>query len=196
MSESENKFAEDARRAAEVMRRGGVVVYPTDTVWGIGCDATNDAAVRRIYEIKQRSDHKAMIVLASSPQEVERYTDGMPDIAFDLMDAAEGGRPLTIVYDKGRLLAPSLLGADGSVGIRVTSEPFSHSLCRAMRRPIVSTSANISGQPAPALFSEIPQEILDAADYVVECRRGETQRHRPSAVIRLTNDGVVSVIRK
>ncbi|MDE6125637.1 MAG: threonylcarbamoyl-AMP synthase [Muribaculaceae bacterium] len=189
-------FAAEARRAAEVMKRGGIVVYPTDTVWGIGCDATNDEAVRRIYEIKRRDDHKAMIVLASSPAEVERYTEGVPEIAFELMEAAEGSRPVTIIYDKGRMLAPSLLGPGGSVGIRVTCEEFSRELCRAMRRPIVSTSANISGEPAAALFSEISREILDAADYVVECRREETERRRPSSVIRLTNDGVVTIIRE
>ena len=193
--EFSNSYAEEAKRAAEVMRRGGIVVYPTDTIWGIGCDATNDEAVRRVYEIKRRADHKAMIVLVGSPAEVERYTDGVPDIAYELMEAAEGSRPVTIIYDKGRMLAPSLLGPDGSVGIRVTCEPFSRALCRAMRRPIVSTSANISGEPAEALFCEISQEILDAADYVVGCRRDETDRHRPSSVIRLTNDGVVSILR-
>lgn len=191
-----DNFAEEARRAAEVMKRGGVVVYPTDTVWGIGCDATNDEAVRRVYEIKRRADHKAMIVLVGSPAEVERHTDGVPDIAYELMEAAEGSRPVTIIYDKGRMLAPSLLGPDGSVGIRVTGEAFSLALCRAMRRPIVSTSANISGEPTPALFSEISREILDAADYVVGCRRGETERRLPSSVIRLTNDGVVEILRK
>ncbi len=194
--ESGNGFAEEARRAADVMKRGGVVVYPTDTVWGIGCDATNDEAVRRVYEIKRRADHKAMIVLVGSAAEVERYTEGAPDIAFDLMEAAESARPVTIIYDKARMLAPSLLAPDGSVGIRVTGEEFSRELCRVMRRPIVSTSANISGEPTAALFSEISQEILDAADYVVECRRGETERRRPSSVIRLTNDGVVSILRK
>lgn len=192
---SSNGYAEEARRAADVMKRGGVVVYPTDTVWGIGCDATNDEAVRRVYEIKRRADHKAMIVLVGSPAEVERYTDGVPDIAFELMEAAEGARPVTIIYDKARMLAPSLLGPDGSVGIRVTGEEFSRELCRAMRRPIVSTSANISGEPTAALFKEISQEILDAADYVVECRRDETERRRPSSVIKLTNDGVVSILR-
>ncbi len=189
-------FADEARRAAEVMRRGGVVVYPTDTVWGIGCDATNDEAVRRVYEIKRRANHKAMIVLVGSPNDVERYTDGVPDIAYELMEAAEGTRPVTIIYDKGRMLAPSLLGPDGSIGIRVTTETFSRSLCRAMRRPIVSTSANVSGEPTAANFREISKEILDAADYVVHCRRDETERGLPSSVIRLTNDGVVEILRK
>ena len=158
---------EDIRLACEAMKRGGVVLYPTDTVWGIGCDATRSDAVRRVFEIKRRADNKALIVMLGDARMLDMYVDDVPEIAYELIDVAV--KPLTIVYDRGRNLAPELLGEDGSVGIRVTGEYFSRRLCRAYRRPIVSTSANISGEPTPAIFSKISVEIKKQMDYIVVC---------------------------
>ena len=184
---------EDIANAVAVLKSGGTILYPTDTVWGLGCDATRSNAVKRIFEIKRRADSKALIVLLSRPDDLWRYVDDVPEVAFQLIEAAV--RPLTIVYDKGRNLAPELLAADGSVGIRITSESVSAGLCRGLRRPIVSTSANISGKPAPALFREISDEILSAADYVMTSRRDETERALPSSVIKLSSDSVIKILR-
>lgn len=175
------------------MREGGVILYPTDTIWGIGCDATNEEAVRRVYEIKQRSDSKAMLVLVDSPVKVDFYVQDVPDVAWDLIELAD--KPLTIIYSGARNLAPNLLAEDGSVGIRVTNEEFSKRLCQQFRKAIVSTSANISGQPAPGNFSEISEEIKTAVDYIVECRREEAGHPKPSGILKLGQGGLVKVIR-
>lgn len=148
---------DEIKKACEVMQKGGVILYPTDTVWGIGCDATNEEAVKRVYEIKQRTDSKAMLVLVDSMRKVEFYVDEIPPVAWDLVELST--KPLTIIYDGARNLAPNLIASDGSVGIRVTDEAFSKELCFRFRKPIVSTSANISGEPSPAVFSEISEEI-------------------------------------
>ena len=142
------------------MREGGVILYPTDTIWGIGCDATNEDAVRRVYEIKQRQDSKAMLVLVDSSVKVDFYVRDVPEVAWDLIDLAD--KPLTIIYSGARNLAANLLAEDGSVGIRVTNEDFSKRLCQQFRKAIVSTSANISGQPSPKNFSEISEEVKSA----------------------------------
>lgn len=185
---------DDIRQACTALSQGGVIIYPTDTVWGIGCDATRSDAVRRVFDIKRRADSKALITLVDSTSRLERYVDNVPDVALDIIELSD--RPVTIVYDRGRNLAPELLADDGSVGIRVTTEDFSRRLCRAYRKPIVSTSANISGRPAPATFDAIAPEIKDAADYIAVTRRDDTTTHRPSAVIRLSDDGTVKIIRK
>ena len=140
-----------------MLQKGGVILYPTDTVWGIGCDATNEEAVKRVYEIKQRADSKAMLVLVDNPVKVDFYVQNVPHVAWDLIDLTT--KPLTIIYDGARNLAPNLLASDGTVGIRVTEEEFSKQLCFRFRKAIVSTSANISGQPAPAVFSEISRKL-------------------------------------
>ncbi len=184
---------EDIKKACEVMRSGGVILYPTDTVWGIGCDATRSDAVKRVFEIKRRSDSKALIVLIGDADHLWKYVDEEPEIARELIDVAV--RPLTIVYDRGRNLAPELLAADGSVGIRVTRERFSRCLCNAMRRPVVSTSANVSGNPTPVFFKDIDPEIINAVDYVVRSRRDENTPRQPSSVIKLGNDGTVKILR-
>jgi L-threonylcarbamoyladenylate synthase len=191
--DNSEKLSEEVNRAIDVIKRGGVILYPTDTVWGIGCDASNPEAVKKVFEIKQRADNKALIVLVGSANDVAKYVQEMPDIAYDLIEFSE--RPLTIVYDKGFGLAPALLGEDGSVGIRVTSEKFSSELCRKLRRPLVSTSANISGQPTPAIFSEISQEIKDAVDYVVDYRRDDASKSQPSTVMKLSAGGVFTILR-
>lgn len=186
-------FKEDIKRACDILKKGGVILYPTDTVWGLGCDATNSEVVKRVFKIKQRIDSKAMIVLLGNDNEIQRYVKDVPEIAYDLV--ALSVKPLTIVYDKGIYLAPELLAEDGSVGIRVTKEQFSMSLCKAFRRPIVSTSANISGKPTPAFFDEISDEIKTQVDYIVETRRDERIMHKPSSVIKLDSDGTVKILR-
>ena len=176
------------------MNEGGVILYPTDTIWGIGCDATNEEAVRRVYEIKQRSDSKAMLVLVDSAVKVDFYVQDVPEIAWDLIEMAD--KPLTVIYSGARNLASNLLAEDGSVGIRVTNEEFSKRLCQQFRKAIVSTSANISGQPSPGGFREISEEIKSAVDYIVECRREETERPKPSGIIKLEKGGVIKIIRE
>ena len=146
------------------MNEGGVILYPTDTIWGIGCDATNEEAVRRVYQIKQRSDSKAMLVLVDSPVKVDFYVQDVPEVAWDLIEVAD--KPLTIIYSGARNLASNLIAEDGSVGIRVTNEEFSKHLCQQFRKAIVSTSANISGQPSPANYSEITEELKSMVDYL------------------------------
>lgn len=185
---------EDIKKACRVMNEGGVILYPTDTIWGIGCDATNEEAVRRVYEIKQRSDSKAMLVLVDSSVKVDFYVQDVPEIAWDLIEMAD--KPLTVIYSGARNLAPNLLAEDGSVGIRVTNEEFSKRLCQQFRKAIVSTSANISGRPSPGNFSEISEEIKSAVDYIVECRREETGRPKPSGIIKLEKGGVIKIIRE
>lgn len=189
-----HEIIEEIKKACQVMNEGGVILYPTDTIWGIGCDATNEEAVRRVYEIKHRADSKAMLVLVDSAVKVDFYVKDVPDVAWDLIELAD--KPLTIIYDGARNLAPNLLAEDGSVGIRVTQEEFSQGLCRQFRKAIVSTSANVSGQPSPANFSEISEEIKSAVDYIVNCRREETGRPKPSGIIKLGQGGTVRVIRE
>ena len=173
------------------MNEGGVILYPTDTVWGIGCDATNEEAVRRVYEIKKRADSKAMLVLVDSPVKVDFYVQ---DVAWDLIEVAD--KPLTIIYSGARNLAPNLLAEDGSVGIRVTNEDFSRRLCQQFRKAIVSTSANVSGQPGAANFSEISDEIKSAVDYIVGFRQDDMNKPKPSSIIKLGKGGVIKIIRE
>ena len=184
----------EVEAALEVLRRGGLILYPTDTVWGIGCDATNWEAVKRVYDIKQRADSKAMLVLVDSEAKVEFYVRDVPPVAWDLIELST--KPLTIIYDGARNLAPNLLAEDGSVGIRVTNESFSKQLCFRFKKAIVSTSANISGQPAAAVFSDISEDIKQAVDYIVQSRREETGHPKPSSIIKLGAGGVVKVIRE
>ena len=176
------------------MREGGVILYPTDTIRGIGCDATNEDAVRRVYEIKQRQDSKAMLVLVDSSVKVDFYVRDVPEVAWDLIDLAD--KPLTIIYSGARNLAANLLAEDGSVGIRVTNEDFSKRLCQQFRKAIVSTSANISGQPSPKNFSEISEEVKSAVDYIVGYRQEEISNPKPSSIIKLDKGGVIKIIRE
>ncbi len=185
---------EDIRLACEALSRGELILYPTDTVWGIGCDATRSDAVKKVFEIKRRNDSKALIVMLGDENKLERYVDDVPEIALDLIALSE--KPVTIVYDCGRNLAPELLGEDGSVGIRVTHEDFSRKLCQAFRKPIVSTSANISGDPTPIIFGQISSEIKDAMGYIVKSRRDDLTPHTPSSVIKLGCDGSIKILRK
>lgn len=186
-------FRSDVQQAVECMRQGGVILYPTDTVWGIGCDATNAQAVARVYQIKRRNDHKALITLVDSVAMLERVVGEIPDAAEQLLEAAV--KPMTIIYDHAAGLTPGLVGDDGSAAIRITTERFSAELCRRLRRPVVSTSANVSGESTPPCFSEISSEIIDAVDYVCQYRRDDTTPHTPSSVIKVGDDNTIKIIR-
>jgi L-threonylcarbamoyladenylate synthase len=185
---------EDVKAALEVLQRGGVILYPTDTIWGIGCDACNEDAVKRVYAIKKRVDSKSMLVLMENAALLERYVAEVPEIAYDLIELTD--KPLTIIFDGARALAKNLIAEDGSIGIRITTEAFSSELIRRFKRPIVSTSANISGKPSPACFDEIDTEILEAVDYVVKYRQSDTQKAVPSGIMKLGRGGEIKIIRE
>lgn len=193
----------DLEQALQVLRDGGIIVYPTDTVWGIGCDATNAEAVQRIYALKQREDSKSMLVLLDAVGKLQGYVQDIPDAAWMLLEASsapdaesrEELKPMTIIYPHARNLAKNLIAEDGSIGIRITTEPFSRALCERLHHPIVSTSANISGQPTAQTFSQISQEILDGADYVCQFRRDEDIACEPSSIVKINHDGSFVIIR-
>lgn len=185
---------EEIKKAAQVLYEGGVILYPTDTIWGIGCDATNEEAVKRVYEIKKRADNKAMIVLLDNAVKLDFYIRDVPEVAWDLIELSE--KPLTIIYDNARNIANNLVAEDGSLAIRVTREKFSCELCKRFRKAIVSTSANISGEPSPRNFSEISDEIKKQVDYIVDYRREETGNAKPSGIIKLSASGEVKIIRE
>lgn len=192
----ENRYdKQDLQQALCVLREGGVILYPTDTVWGIGCDATNADAVARVYEIKKRVDSKAMLVLLDGAGKLQGYVENVPETAWMLLEATEGQRPMTIIYPKAKNLAPNLLANDGSVGIRITSEPFTKALCEQLRHPIVSTSANISGEPAAKTFNEISQGLLETVDYVCQFRRNDTTACKPSSIIKIDEKERITIIR-
>lgn len=187
-------YRDDIKNALKVLRDGGVILYPTDTVWGLGCDATRAEAVRRIYDIKKRADSKSLIVLVNSVTMLSRYVDNPPDIALELAEMTE--KPLTVVYDRGRGLAEGVTSDDGSVGVRICSDPFCDELLNAFRKPLVSTSANISGSPAPAVFDEISEEIKGAVDYVCVWRQDDRSRAAASSVIKVSANGVIKILRE
>lgn len=193
LDKMDDKIKNEIKNAIAVMKNGGVILYPTDTIWGIGCDATNPDAVAKIYDIKHRSESKSMIVLVDSLFRAQNYVNELPDIAWDLVPIAD--KPLTIIYDGAKNLAHNLIAEDGSIAIRVTSETFSAELCNRFAKPIVSTSANISGNPAPHFFAEIDPQIINAVDYVVDYRRDDNKSATPSSIIKLGVNGTVKVIR-
>lgn len=186
-------FEEDIKQAVDCLKNGGLILYPTDTVWGIGCDATNPDAVKRIYDLKRREESKSMLVLVDSDGALERIVDDIPEVAWQLIDAAVD--PLTIIYDHPKNVATNLLANDGSLGIRITDEKYSKELCRRLRRPLVSTSANISGNKAPGIYSDISEEIKSGVDYVASYRRDDTEAPSPSNIIKVSEGGLVKVIR-
>lgn len=177
----------------EVLRSGGVILYPTDTVWGLGCDATSPKAVKKLCQLKERDPHKAMLVLIGSDAQLPSYVEEVPSIAYDLIDCAI--RPLTIIYPRAKNLPPEVCASDGSIGIRITQEAFSQALCRKMRVPIVSTSANLSGEPTPGTFAEISEEVKARVDYIVPILQNSQKEQTPSEIIKLGNSGEVTVIR-
>ena len=188
------RMIEEIKKAIEVLRNGGVILYPTDTIWGLGCDATNPDAVQRIFEIKKRAETKSMLVLVDSPAKIQAYVNEIPDMAWDLIELTT--KPLTIIYSDAKNLAPNLIGQDKSIGIRVTQEAFSKKLCEMFRKPIVSTSANISGEKSPATFSEITEEIKDAVDYIVDFRQDEMNQVNASSIIKLGIGNIIEIIRE
>ncbi|PCE64261.1 threonylcarbamoyl-AMP synthase [Sediminicola luteus] len=183
----------EIRKTAEIIKEGGIVLYPTDTVWGIGCDATNPEAVAKIYALKQRVQTKAMICLVDSEALLEKHIHQVPDAAWDLIELSE--RPTTIIYDQPKDLATNLIGEDNTIGIRVARSPFCQYLINRIGKPLVSTSANISGQPTPKTFNDIDPAILKGVDYVVNLP-DDSKNARPSVIIKLTNAGVVTIIRQ
>ena len=198
---------EDLQEALRVLRDGGVIVYPTDTVWGIGCDATNEEAVRKIYRLKQREDSKSMLVLMDSAAKLPYYIGDIPEAAEMLLEAQntehraqtdlpeEELKPMTIIYPHARNMAKNLIAEDGSIGIRITNEAFSKALCAQLLHPLVSTSANISGHPTARFYHEIEREVLDGADYVCRFRRDDDTPHEPSSLIKINDDGSFKIIR-
>lgn len=183
----------DITQCLKVLSDGGLILYPTDTVWGIGCDATNAEAVKRVYALKQRDDNKALIVLIDSAEHLDHYVVDVPMIARELIDVAV--KPLTIIYEGAYNLVPNLLGEEDSVGIRIPNDEFCHRLCERYGKPIVSTSANVSGQPTAKTFADIDASIIDGVDYTVQYRRGDKTPHQPSNIILLSRDGTFKIIR-
>ncbi len=184
---------EDIKNAVECMRKGGVILYPTDTVWGIGCDATNAEAVAKVYKIKKRDDSKALICLVDSDNRMQRYFRNVPNVAWQLIEVAV--KPTTVILDNATGVAENLVAEDGSLAVRVTKEPFSQELCYRFQKPIVSTSANVSGEPAAQNYCDISPELLEAVDYVCWSRRQEHKPHTPSSIIKLSEKGEVTIIR-
>lgn len=191
---SEPRYDEaDLKEAVKVLKEGGIILYPTDTVWGIGCDARNEKAVEKIFQLKQRADSKSMLVLVGSEGMLQRTVKSVPEIAWQLIDVAVN--PMTIIYDHPVGIAENLKAEDGSLGIRITSEKFSRALCERIKGPIVSTSANISGKPTPLTFAEISSDIKNGVDYVCKFRQKEKASSRPSNIIKVTRENIVKVIR-
>lgn len=184
----------EVEKALAVLKNGGVILYPTDTVWGLGCDASNEEAVQKINSIKKRSEDKSFIVLLESDARLQSYVSEVPDVAYELIEYAEN--PLTIVFSGAKNLAPGVINKDGSVGIRIVKHQFCEQLIQRFRRPITSTSANISGEPAPAIFAEISPEILDAVDYVVDWEQELYTPKKASTIMKLGAGGQFSFIRK
>ena len=189
----DEKLKEEVRKACEVLKKGGIILYPTDTIWGIGCDATNEEAVKRVYELKHREDSKAMLILLDDVGKLASYVE-VPDVAYDLLEVSD--KPMTIIYPNAKNLATNLIAQDRTVGVRITSEAFTKALLRLFRRPIVSTSANISGEPSPRCFAEISDAVKNVVDYVVDYRQEEKTNPAPSSIIKLGVGGEIQIIRK
>lgn len=185
---------EDIKKSLEVLRNGGIILYPTDTIWGIGCDATNTEAVKKTYEIKKRQDSKSMLILLDDAKYLSYYIEKVPDIAYNLIELTN--KPLSIIFSGARNIAENLKSSDGSIGIRITQDEFCKKLISKFNKPIVSTSANISGKQAPANFNEIDHDIIEAVDYVVKWRQNDISRHTSSGIIKLGAKGEIQVIRK
>lgn len=183
----------DIAQCLKVLNAGGLILYPTDTVWGIGCDATNAEAVKRVYQLKQRDDSKALIVLIDSAEHLDHYVVDVPEIALELIDVAV--KPLTIIYEGAYNLASNVLGDEESVGIRIPNDEFCHRLCERYGKPIVSTSANVSGHSTARTFAEIDPSIVEGVDYAVQYRRNDDSRRQPSNIILLSRNGTFKIIR-
>ncbi|MFK7049728.1 Threonylcarbamoyl-AMP synthase [Flavobacterium columnare] len=183
----------EIHNAFEVIKNGGIILYPTDTVWGIGCDATNPDAIKKIYALKQREESKSMIVLVNGDRMIYNIFNNLPEVAWQILDVSE--KPTTLVLDNPRNVAPNIIAEDKTLGMRIVTEPFCFKLMERMKKPLVSTSANISGQPTPISFKEISPEIIKGVDYIVNLHQ-EKICNKPSTIIKITNDSQVKIIRK
>jgi len=187
-------YSEDLKIALNILREGGVILYPTDTIWGLGCDATNQDAVEKIYKIKKRRESKSLIILVNGFVMLERYVKNIPGVAGEILDVSD--KPMTIIYPEGKNLAPGVCNEDGSVGIRICNDDFCNELITRFRKPVISTSANYSEALSPSYFSEIEDEIIRSADYVVKYRQTDINKNTPSSIIKVDDNGVIKIIRK
>ena len=185
---------DEVAKAFEVIKNGGIILYPTDTIWGIGCDATNTDAVKKIFKLKQRDEAKSMIILLDTENKLESYISDMNPLAYDLIEYAEN--PLTLVMPGAKNISPALIAADGSVGVRVCKTDFCQQLIQRMKKPLVSTSANVSGKPSPQYFSQIDDEIIQGVDYVVDIDQHSKEIKTPSTIMRLAPDGKFEFLRR
>ena len=185
---------DEVNNALKVVQQGGIILYPTDTIWGIGCDATNAEAIKKIYRLKQREESKSMIILVDSDNKLAEYISEINPLAYDLIEYAEN--PLTLVMPGARNIDSALISSDGSIGIRITSHPFCIQLIQRLRKPLVSTSANLSGKPSPQYYSQIDQQIVSGVDYVVNLDQGNMEIKTPSTIIKLEPNGRFEFIRK
>ncbi len=188
-----DNFEDDLEQSLAILIDGGVILYPTDTIWGLGCDATNDQAIQRIYDIKKRPAQNPFIILVHSEAMLLKYVEDVPEIAFEMIENAQ--RPLTLIFPRAKNLSPHICGQDGSIAIRVVNEPFCKALISTFKKPIVSTSANISGEANPAIFSEISPAIKNSVDYAVQYRQNDTTRSLPSSIVKILPDNSVEKIR-
>lgn len=193
MKENSPEFIEDLKEAVKYLKNGGIILYPTDTVWGLGCDARNSEAVKKIYALKERSEAKSMLVLVNNEAALERLVEDIPEVAWQLLDTAVN--PLTIIYDNAKNVAKELIAEDGSLGIRLTKESFSSELCKRLGGPLVSTSANKSGEKSPSCFNEITEDIKQSVDYIVKYRQQEKKQTQPSNIIKLDKNSRIKIIR-
>jgi len=184
----------EIQKCVGVLNNGGTILYPTDTIWGIGCDALNDKAVEKVYQLKKRMESKSLIILLDDPEKLKFYVDKVPEIAWDLIKNVD--TPLTIIYPKGKNLAKNVIGEDNSIAIRIVNNKFCKSLIQVLGKPVVSTSANVSGSPTPLVFKNISKEILNQVDHVVSLYQDEPLNLKPSRIIKLNENGEFRIIRK
>jgi len=187
-------FEDDIKRCVNILQNGGTILYPTDTVWGIGCDAMNEAAVEKVFAIKQRLKEKSMIILIADARDILQYVAAPPP---DIIAIIEGfDKPTTVVYDNALGFPDNVVNKDGSIAIRITTDPFCKALIKRFRKPIISTSANLSGHPTPSIYKMISKEIIDGVDYAVKYRQNDDTIHAPSTLVRLDDEGNIQVLRK
>lgn len=187
------KFEEDLNNSIKVLKEGGIILYPTDTIWGLGCDAANNLAVSRVFKVKNRIESRSLIILVNKLAMIERYVKEVPEVVYELLEVSD--KPVTIIYPQGKNLATGVYGEDGSVAIRLCSDEFCNELITRFRKPVISTSANISGRPSPAHFGEIEEDVLNSADYVVKYRQNDRRKYSPSPVIKIDKNGVFKILR-
>ena len=188
-----NQYEQELWRTVEILRSGGSILYPTDTIWGLGCDATNYEAVENIYRFKHRLESKSLIVLLDDESKLPDYVETVPAISFDLINSLD--KPTTIIYSKAKNLASNVIASDGTIAIRITKDPFCRDLIKLFGKPIVSTSANISGDPSPVIYRDVPEELLNSVDYIVNLHHERMNSPKPSTIIRLFENGEFTIIR-